>query len=108
MAYCCFAPKKGQSIFVSIQAVMEVMRRHKLKVDKEGNFHLTDAMVAEAQAIDAANGTQLPSPALQEDFEAAAKNHPEPHGTGWEEDRSQDFGPNRVFWSGGGGSKQRQ
>jgi hypothetical protein len=46
---------------VTLDAMQAVIKKHRLKRDRTGNYHLTDAMFAEAQAIDIANGEVIPT-----------------------------------------------
>jgi hypothetical protein len=44
--------REGEGILVSIRAMADVMKRHNLQPDKDGNVQITPEMIAEAEAID--------------------------------------------------------
>jgi hypothetical protein len=67
---------------VSLQALMTVVERHKLK-PVNGEYQLTDEMMAEAAAIDEASGTGM-TPEKLADLLAAINGKPQPNDGGWE------------------------
>ena len=58
-AMVCF-----ENIWVTPLAIQTIIKRHKLKTDIRGNFHITSQMVDEARAIDDAarvRGARIPT-----------------------------------------------
>jgi hypothetical protein len=62
--------------YISIKALMAVIAKYNLKPDKEGNVRVTPTMVAEAKAIDLANGVTGPSPEARENIRRAERGEP--------------------------------
>jgi hypothetical protein len=67
---------------VSISAMLTVIERYQLQ-PVDGEYKVTEAMIAEAAAIDKANGDPGPSPEQLKDLEAAMNGRPPPNGTDW-------------------------
>ncbi len=58
----------------TLASIMAIIKRHKLKPDENGEYHITDEMMAEAKALDEVQGVKTPPP-----------DHFDFDGRGWEE-----------------------
>jgi hypothetical protein len=59
-----------KNAYVSNKALMTVIKRRGLQPDQDGNYHITDEIIAEAEAFDIANGDRPPPEAIKQIDEA--------------------------------------
>jgi hypothetical protein len=54
------APTKEKTVLVTVESMLAVIERHQLPVDRNGDYRINDALIAEAQAIDLKEGRHGP------------------------------------------------